>query len=429
MEAKKNNSTKKQKRARNTSINLKKILLFILMLTILAYVLYAIYNLIKQPTDIVLVEQGKLYLEESVTGYLIRDEEVIQGENYKNGIVRIKEEGQKVSKGDSVFRYYTSGEEKLQQKIQELDIKIDEALAAENNSLFSSDIKVLEKEIEYKLEDIYNTNDMEKLLDFKKNIESAMTKKSKIAGELSPAGSYIRQLIDERSKYEKQLNSGSEDIKAPISGMVSYRVDGLEDVITTQDFSTLSKSVLEGLKLKTGQIIASSEEKGKIINNFECYITTVLESEKSKEVVVGDKLKLRLSNGTEINATIEYIAEELDGSKLFVFKIIDSVEELISYRKVSFDIIWWSYSGLKVPNSAIIKEADLSYVIRNKAGYLDKVVVNVKRSNENYSIVTNYTTTELKELGYDVSTINASRNISLYDEILLYPSVQYNDGT
>lgn len=335
--------------------------------------------------------------------------------------MKIKEEGQKVSKGETVFRYYSNGEEKLQEKIKELDLKIDEALSQEN-SLFSSDIKILEKGIEYRLDDIYHTNDMEKILEYKKQIENDMVKKSKIAGDLSPSGSRIKQLIQERSQYEKELNSGSEEIKAPVSGMISYRVDGLEEVLTTKEFGTLNSQTLEGLKLKIGQMVASSDEKGKIINNFECYIATVINSEKAKEAKVSDKLRLRLSNAKEVDATIEYIAEEGD-HKLIVFKITNQVEALTTFRKISFDIIWWSYAGLKIPNSAIKKDGELSYVVRNKAGYLDKVIVNVKKSNANYSIVTNYTTEELKALNYDVTQIKASKNIALYDEILLYPTI------
>ena len=65
----------------------------------------------------------------------------------------------------------------------------------------------------------------------KKEINESLTKKAKLTGELSPSGSYIKELISKRSKYEEQLNSGSEYIEATVSGLVSYKVDGLEDVL------------------------------------------------------------------------------------------------------------------------------------------------------------------------------------------------------
>ena len=90
-----------------------------------------------------------------------------------------------------------------------------------------------------------------------------------------------------------------------------------------------------------------------------------------------------------------------------------------------FNIIWWSASGLKVPNTSIQKENDKSYIIRKRAGYSDKILVKVLKESKNYSIIDNYTTLELKELGYSTEEINNQKKISLYDEILLYPTKWY----
>ena len=57
--------------------------------------IYTIYLLIKQPTDIFIIEKGNLYQEETDIGYVIRNEKVIKGENYKNGMMQIKAEGER----------------------------------------------------------------------------------------------------------------------------------------------------------------------------------------------------------------------------------------------------------------------------------------------------------------------------------------------
>lgn len=337
---------KKNTKVKNNFLanNKKKIVLIILM-SIIIYAICILCMLLKNPVDTVLVENGKLYLEEATAGYIIRNETVVEGENYKNGIVPIKTEGERVSKGDSIFRYYSNSEDNLVEKIQDLDKKIQEAMSKENN-LFSSDIKLLDSQIESKLNDIYELNDLQKITEYKNDINTYVTKKAKIAGELSPAGSYIKKLIDERSGYEKSLNNNSEYITAPISGLVSYRVDGLEDVLKPDDFSKINKEFLEKLNVKTSQVIASSSEKGKVIDNFECYIATIVDSEEAKKTEVGDKIKIRLPNSKEVNAEIEYIQSEIDDVVL-VIKMQEYVEELISYRKIAFDIIWWSASRIK----------------------------------------------------------------------------------
>ena len=399
----------------------KKGAIIVIAIAIFIYIAYITYQLFQNPTDTFLIENGSLSEEESTQGYIIREETVIQGENYKNGMEQIKTEGEKVAKGEAVFRYYTNGEEQLVRKIEELDTKIAEAWESENN-IFSADIKILETDIAEKLDDVYEVSDLQKIKEYKRDINSAITKKAKIAGELSPSGSYLKSLIEERSSYENQLNSGSEYVSAPSSGIVSYRVDGLEETLTPDNFGLLSKEFLEGLSLKTGEIVSTSEESGKVIDNFSCYIACVLSSDLSKQAEIGDTVSLRLSNASEVEATIEYIAQENENESVVVFKIDRYVEELISYRKISLDIIWWSADGLKVPNEAIKWEnEDLAYVVRRRAGYDDKkIYVKVLKENSQYAIIENYTDSqELLDKGVSEEEINSRSKIALYDEIVL----------
>ena len=56
----------------------------------------------------------------------------------------------------------------------------------------------------------------------------------------------------------------------------------------------------------------------------------------------------------------------------------------MNYRKVAINIIWWSASGLKVPNSSILKEDDKSYIVRKRAGYSDKILVKILKESKSY---------------------------------------------
>ena len=400
----------------------KKRIFMFLILCILIYIIYMVVQLIKKPTDTVYVEMGKIQEEESANGYVIRDEVVLKGNNYKNGIEQIKTEGEKVAKGEAIFRYYSNDEKNLVNKIKELDAKINDAMSSNDKKSYLPDVKVLDESIDKKISELYGESNLTKIQENKQEINNNMTKKAKITGDLSPSGSYLKKLIDERSKYEKQLNSGEESLSASRSGVVSYRVDGYEDVFTTDDFSKYTTEFLNDLNLKTGQIIPTSNESGKIIDNYSCYIVSILNSEYAGECEIGDELKLRLPSGNEVEATIEYKTIEED-NYVITFKIEKNVEELINYRRMSFSIIWWSKSGLKVPNSAILYEEkdndQIPYVTRKRFGYEDKILIKVLKENEKYSIVTNYTSEELKEIGYTIEEIRKMYNITIYDEILI----------
>ena len=400
----------------------KKVVMYIALLIIIIYLVYAVYLLVKQPTDKVTVENGTLYQEETDIGYIIRNEQVVKGNNYKNGMERIKNEGEKTAKGDSIYRYYSKNEEKLKEQIADLDNKIQETLKGQT-SIFSSDIKLLENQLDEKVDLLSKTTDISKITEYKKQIDDIVTKKSKLAGETSSSGSYLKQLYNQRKNLEEQLNSGAEYIKAPVSGIVSYKVDGLEETLTPNNFSTLNKEFLENLKLKTGQLIATNDECGKVIDSSKCYIATISNTEQAKKAEVNKKVKVRLSNNKQIDATISYISQENEEETLVILEINKQISELANYRKISFDLIWWDKTGLKVPNQAIVEKDGLNYVVRNRAGYYDKILVNVIKKNEKYSIVTNYSTDELKELGFSSSDIQTMKIISIYDELILNPDL------
>lgn len=403
------------------------IIITIVAIIILIYIISSIINLIKSPTDVFAIEYGKVALEEPAIGYIIRDETVVKGNNYQNELVQIKSEGEKVASGEKIFRYYNSNEEEITKQIKQIDSRINEEL--ENQTEISSlDIKYLDKQIEQRIENLSDYTDTGKIREYKNDINTYLTKKSKIIGNSSQSSSTIKQLYEEklyeeRSLYEAKLTQITEYVSAPRSGIVSYRIDNLESILTPTDFTRINEDLLESLNIKTGQIIATNNQEGKIINNFECYIATMMNTENAIKSKVGDKVKIRLANKDEIDATIEYKTKEEDSNKfVIILKITNSVEDLISYRKISFDIIWWSNTGLKVPNSAIIyDDNDLSYIIRNRAGYLDKILIKKVKETKNYTLVQNYETEELKQLGYSTEEIKKMKNVSLYDEIVSTP--------
>ena len=417
----------KEENNKNTKIKRKKIIAIIAISLIILYMAYAVYMLVKQPTDKFTVEEGTVYSEETDVGYIIRNEQVVRGNNYKNGMEHIKNEGEKTAKGESIYRYYSKNEENLTKQIADLDTKIQEALAGQdkinNSDMKVSDIKLIENQIDDLVELLNKVTDTAKMAEYKKSINTLVTKKAKSVGEQSKAGTYLKELYNQRTKLEEQLNSGAEYITAPVSGIVSYKVDGLEEKLTPNNFSSLNKNYLEGLNIKTGQLIATNDECGKIINNFSCYIATISNSEEAKKCSVGNKVKVRLSNNKVITAKITYISQENDDETLLVLEINEQIDELTNYRKISFDLIWWSYSGLKIPNDAIVEENGLKYVVRNRAGYYSKILVKVEKTNKKYSIVSNYDTEELTELGFTKTEIANMKKISIYDEIMLYPEL------
>lgn len=385
-------------------------------IAIIIYVVISVYSLLKQTSETYIVQQGTISEEDETVGYIIRNEMVVKGEDYANGIYAIASEGQRVAKGESIFRYYSDSEQQIKDQINGINYKIQELLEQETTPP-SADIKAIEKQIEEELKKINALSNYQEIIEAKKNIDNLISKKIGFIGDVTE-NKEIKALVKERNSCEQQLKNGSEYQKSQISGIVSYRVDGVEVALSPDKFNEITEQYLKKLDLQTGKIVSSSNECGKVIDNFKCYIAITMNSKNAMAAEVGKNVHLRISNNEEYEAKIIQINEE-SGKRTIIFQINQMTPELISHRKVPVDVIWWNVSGLKVPKQALIQKNGLYYVTRNKAGVQTELLVKVKRQTDKFAIITTYKDSELKELGYTSTQIRNYKKISNYDEIII----------
>ena len=393
-----------------------KIIAIISIIAVLIYVISAVYLLIVHPIDTYVVKEGSLSEEDETIGFIIRDEYVIKGEDYENGIYAIASEGQRVAVGESIFRYYSDSEKKIKTQISGLNYKIQELLEQEKTPP-SADIKSIERQIEEKIQKINTLTNYQEIIENKKNIDNLITKKINFIGDVTE-NKEIKTLVKERKTYEEQLKNGSEYQKAKISGIVSYRVDGLEETLSIDKFDQITEKYLNDLDLKTGKIVSTSNESGKVIDNFKTYVAITMNSKNAMNAKVGKKVKLRILNSEEYNAKINQINEE-SGKRTIIFEMDKMTENLINHRKIVVDVIWSDETGLKVPKQALIQENGLYYVIRNKAGVQTKLLVKVNIQTDKFAIIQSYEKTELQELGFSADEIKNYKKVSNYDELII----------
>lgn len=415
---------KKQKKNQNLIFVLLSILIIILI-----YFVICIVRFFRQPADTVLIKNGEVIKYEEVVGYIIRNEKVLDTSSYEGTPKANVDDATKVSKGTEIVTYMSREKEQLTEKIAKLDDKIQEAMESKQ-TILPNDVKVLDSEIEiYLYTNVKESNNVYSIYESKNLINEKIEKKAKIAGDLSPVGSQLKSLIEERTSYEKQINDSEKILKTPEAGLVSFRVDNYENVLSPSVISKLTLAELEKIKINNNQIIPISTSKVKIVNNFECYIAIPMESEESKEANLNDNVYLRFDNtGDElINATIEYISEE-DNKRIIVLKIKSNVEELTKYRKINLDVVWWSDKGLKI-NKEAIRYSEITGVSGDtvivptvtikKSSYTQDVFVKIVREAGDFAIITNYEDKELLNLGVPEELIEDRQTLKMYDEAVL----------
>lgn len=400
------------------SSNLKFIVSIILAIFVL-FVFFFSTSKLSNSVDFYTIENGEISYEEPAEAIVIRDEILLNEEGYSNGFTSIAIEGEKVSKNSNVIRCYTSTEDEKLKQISDIDNMINKAVEESGINVLSSDIINIEEKIEQYAETLNGLNDIQKIAEIQKKIEELMVSKTKITADASPSGSEIKQLINQRAKLVEELNNGANIVKSPVSGIVSYRIDGLEKSLKVGDFSYLNKDVIDSADMKMGATIPFNSNNCKIINNFNCYIATFMNTQKANSAQVGDEVTLRLTTGKTISSKIVYTGPESKDGRIIVFEIKEGIEDLVEFRKISLDVIWWDFSGYKVSNSVLISRDGKNYVQKYKTTSSEIILVKVRRQNDTYSIISNYTDDEMKELGFSQEDINNRTKIKLYDRLLI----------
>lgn len=398
--------------------NLKFVFSIILAIFVI-FVFFFSTSKLNNSVDFYTIENGEISYEEPAEAIIIRDEQLLSEEGYEKGITQIALEGEKVAKNSSVIRSYTADEDEKIKQIEDIDKEINKAIEENSINVLSSDIINIEAKIESYAEKLNGLNDIQKIEEIHKKIDDLMASKTRITADACPEGSAVKQLIKQKNTLLDELNNGANIVKSPTSGIVSYRIDGLEKILKTGDFSYLNKEVFDSIEIKMGATIPLNNNNCKIINNFNSYIATFMNTEKANTANVGDEVTLRLTTGNILPAKIVYLGESTKDGRVIVFEIREGIDNLIEFRKISMDVIWWDYSGYKVSNSVLISRDGKNYVQKYKTTSSEIILVKVKRQNDTYSIISNYTDEELLEMGISQEEINKRAKIKLYDRLLV----------
>lgn len=171
---------------------------------------------------------------------------------------------------------------------------------------------------------------------------------------------------------------------------------------TVSDFQNLDNIHLNNqVEVKPGQAVA------KIINNFEWYLAFVMDTQRVYPLKVGDKLSVRFKDLEDkvIDAYIHYISPEEKGKVIVVLSLNKHIDSIYTFRKVNIDIIKQSYSGFKIPVSAVrVRNGKTGvYIIRDRIARFREIEILYK--NNDFAIV--------KE-----NNLNEN-NLLLYDEVII----------
>ncbi|WP_157081741.1 HlyD family efflux transporter periplasmic adaptor subunit [Fervidicola ferrireducens] len=155
---------------------------------------------------------------------------------------------------------------------------------------------------------------------------------------------------------EKKLQEIESTVFSPMAGMVSFNIDGYENLLVPDKISCLDYEDIEDIKDNGGnrifpEIVKVNQAVLKIVDNLSLNIVTQWNGESLK---LGWKYILKFPQlGFEVKAELKELSES---RKTAVFSAKEVPFELLDERKVPVEIVARAYKGIGVPVSAIIND-------------------------------------------------------------------------
>ena len=389
--------------------------IFITLVILLFVVGFIVYKFVFNEKVQYTVVSGYVEKVSENQGLVILDEEVVNTQN-DSAIIPIIEEGKRASKDEVVAKYKNAEYDEYLNKINDMDKQI-ETLIKDLPVSYSSDVSAIDQEISKLSVESMKITSYIKMQEYKKQIDELSKKKVTLLSELSPSGSKIRELTEQRQKYEDASNNLGSNIKSSVGGIVSYKVDSLENSINIDNVLNSSIQDIENYYLSYLQNNVSNFGI-KMINNYEAYVVVKeARGENDEYISLNKRYKLRLvdNNYEEITGQVVVFLQD-EQYNYVIFKVTDNIEKIYADRLISFEVVWKRVEDLAIPVKALKYNElkDYYYVIALKYGEYIELPVKLKISSDTVAIVSKYTSEEKEEL-----SIDSKYDIKLYDRIVI----------
>lgn len=344
-------------------------IMVVLAVFVLVFIVHHLYNYIAEKPNFSFVMAGSVEHTIGAKALIVRDENVITA-NIGGDLVTQITEGSRVAKQQRLALVVPSNLESVVSDLRNVQQQI-------------SDVQqeLVQRGEVSEAESIYDSYD-DKLVSVVDNIRSEA-----MNGNLSDLATYYASLsvvLDEREDelakidfdderlnvlrsdekvYENQLEREASKITATKPGVVSFRLDGNEDVLDYKNFLGMEMNEVKKMissaqgPISSSLYVESNKPVARIAQNDEQYLAVYLNSDNA---AASD-----FANGTlhDINIRTEGVAiedcevvrNEADkNGTLIVFKTTRYVEDLLDLRSVDIEIVITEYSGMRVSQTSLV---------------------------------------------------------------------------
>lgn len=341
------------------------------------------------------VEYGSITSWDQGDGLIVRDEQIFRVDSYGK-IEYFAADGEMVEKDELLAVLYKKDYDedliddlyKIKQKIANYQKKniVQDILDSDYDKL-ETDINEAVKNIQLLVCD----NSLESLEYQEKQLRNLLIRRQEFLNKKITPDQYLQKLYEEEAKLSQQIDEWKIDIVAPDTGIVSFQLDGLEEILNigSLDYMTIEEFLAISNNLSIQDMQTEEEIEWplfKLINPSKWYLvchipTTDIFYEKN------DVLNIKLlGSHEEVLEGIVYKIDRGNDSSLIILELTEGIDSIVHTRRLPVEI-GKTTEGLLVPSSSIIKnngKTGVEFVYRGEICFVE---VKIKAMNDEKAVV------------------------------------------
>ncbi|TYP54908.1 HlyD family efflux transporter periplasmic adaptor subunit [Thermosediminibacter litoriperuensis] len=329
--------------------------------------------------------------EETVEDFFTSEAVIVKNEKVINSpaggrLEVLVKAGERVRVNSPLFKVVTDVERKmsLDKDIGELEEKLNRLKEQSGSTLT---IQILDKsidDIERKIREARSKGQADRVAALEKELLRLEGEKKEIIAENNEAVQILEKSLESQ---KKKLEEVEPVVLSPVAGIVSFNIDGYEDLLRSERLKCLDYEEIKGVVPRQESAALSDNVKVnqavlKIVDNFSLYVIAQIPEGNFQP---GRKYDLRFPQlNIEVKADLIEICED---EQTGVFSIKEAPVELLELRKVNVEIVVLVHRGIGVPNSAVVNSNGQEGVFLFNKGELVFKPIRVVARDDNKTIV------------------------------------------
>lgn len=288
----------------------------------------------------------------TVSGYVVREEEVLAGggELVYSG----RREGERVAADGTVAQIYSTPQALADaSRFRDINSQLEQLSRARSLTEGNQTAARLDEEISRCIIDFRGdlaAGNLDRAVSGGGSLRSAVLKRSYSYSGTGSLDASIASLEEQAAALAASAESGATRIAAPAAGLFSGLVDGYETVLNLSNILEMTPSKYQAI-----QPVQGASGIGRMVYGDTWSFMTCIDSASVKRLEVGDTVTLRFQTGLnrDMEMRAAYISPPENGRVVVVFTSREHLDLTTLLRRQNAQIIFQSYDGIRVPRSAV----------------------------------------------------------------------------